>query len=140
VTVYGEDKLSGDYEIDPGGFVSLPLAGTVEAAGLSKAEFERVLAKKLRGEYLKDPKVTVDIVAFRPIYVVGEVEKPGEYPFRGGLNVLSATAMAGGISYRGHRSMILIQHAGESGMKEYPISTSVPIFPGDIIKVPERYF
>src|SRR5262249_35704729 len=82
VTVYGEDKLSGDYEIDPGGFVSLPLAGTVEAAGLSKAELESVLTKKFRSEYLKDPKVTVDIAAFRPIYVVGEVEKPGEYPFK----------------------------------------------------------
>lgn len=140
VTVFGEDKISGDYEIDPGGFVSLPLAGTLQAAGLTKVDFEQTLAKKLRSEYLRNPKVTVDIAAFRPIYVLGEVERPGEYPYRSGLNVVSAMAVAGGNTYRASRSYVLIQRAGEQNFAEYPLSTNVAIYPGDLMRVPERYF
>src|SRR5436305_1909342 len=92
VTVYGEDRLSGEYEVDPGGYVSLPLAGTIKAAGLSKPQLEQALAKKFRGEYLKNPKVTVDVSTFRPFYILGEVGKPGEYPFKSGLNVMSGIA------------------------------------------------
>ena len=83
ITVFGEDKLTGEYEVDPGGAVSLPLAGTVQAAGLTKAELEQLLARKFASEkYLRSPKVTVDISTFRPFYVLGEVEKPGEYPLQ----------------------------------------------------------
>ncbi len=140
VTVYGEDKLSGDYEIDPSGLVSLPLAGTVKAAGLTQPELEAELARKFRTEYLKNPKVTVSIASFRPFYILGEVEKPGEYPYKSGLNVLSATALAGGPTYRASRSTVLIQRVGESSMREYPMSSNVPILPGDLVRVPERYF
>ena len=141
ITVYGEDKLSGEYEIDPGGDVSLPLAGTVHAAGLTKAELEQVLVKKFyQSKYLKNPKVSVEIGSFRPFYVLGEVEKPGEYPYKGGLNVVSAIAVAGGNTYRASKTQVFIQHAGEQGFSEYPFSPSVPVYPGDLIKVPERYF
>jgi protein involved in polysaccharide export with SLBB domain len=140
ITVFGEDRLSGEYEIDPGGYVSLPLAGTVKAAGLSKQQFEAALTKKFRGEYLRDPKVTVEVSSFRPFYILGEVEKPGEYPYKGGLNVLSAVALAGGSTYRASRSDVMIQHAGESGFKQYPLSPTIPVLPGDLIRVPERYF
>ena len=141
VTVYGEDKLTGEYDIDPGGSVSLPLAGTVQAAGLTKAELEAVLAKKFSvANYLKNPKVTVDIANFRPFYVLGEVERPGEYPYKGGLNVLSAVAVAGGNTYRASRSHVLIQRVGELGFREYPLSPTIPVYPGDLIRVPERYF
>lgn len=140
VTVFGEDRLSGDYEIDPGGFVSLPLAGTVKAAGMSKAQLEKELAKKFRGEYLRNPKVTVDVTSFRPIYILGEVSKPGEYAFKGGLNIMSALALAGGPTYRASRSYVLIQHSGEAAFKEYPLSPAIPVTPGDLIRMPERYF
>jgi polysaccharide export outer membrane protein len=140
VTVFGEDRLSGEYEIDPAGNVSLPLAGTIKAAGLSQREFELALTKKFQGEYLRDPKVTVEVSNFRPFYILGEVAKPGEYPFKGGLNVLSAIALAGGSSYRASRSSVMIQHAGESGFREYPLSPTIPILPGDLVRVPERYF
>src|SRR6266567_7809940 len=82
VNVYGEDKLSGDYEIDPSGQISLPLAGTIEAVGLTQAELEQALAKKFRSEYLKNPKVTVTIATLQPYYIVGEVAHPGEFPYR----------------------------------------------------------
>jgi polysaccharide export outer membrane protein len=140
VTVFGEDRLTGEYQIDPGGFVSLPLAGTVKAAGLSKPQLEQSLTKKFQGEYLRDPKVTVEVSGFRPFYILGEVGKPGEYPYASGLDVLSAIALAGGSTYRADRSSILIKHSGETGFKQYPLSPSIPVLPGDLIRLPERYF
>ena len=140
VIVFGEDRLSGEYEIDPAGFVSLPLAGTIKAAGLSKQQLERDLSKKFSGEYLRNPRVTVDITSFRPFYIMGEVVKAGEYPFKSGLNVLSAIAIAGGTTYRANRSTVLIQHIGENGFREYPLLPAIPVSPGDLIRVPERYF
>ena len=140
VTVFGEDKLSGEYQIDPSGQISLPLAGTIGAQGLTQAELEQALAKKFRSEYLKNPKVTVTIATLQPYYVMGEVEKPGEYAYRSGLNVLTAMAVAGGPTYRASRSTVQIQRRGETSMRDYPISTSVPVLPGDVIRVPERYF
>jgi protein involved in polysaccharide export with SLBB domain len=141
ITVFGEDKLSGEYEVDPGGSVSLPLAGTVQAAGLTKPELEQLLAKKFASEkYLRNPKVTVDISTFRPFYVLGEVEKPGEYPYKSGLNIVSAIAVAGGNTYRSSQSRVLIQRAGEQDFREYPMSPTILVYPGDLIRVPERYF
>jgi len=140
VTVYGEDKLGGDYQIDQSGQISLPLAGTVAAVGLTQAELEQALAKKFRSEYLKSPKVTVTIATLQPFYMMGEVQKPGEYPYRSGLNVLTAVAIAGGPTYHASRTTVEIQRRGETSMREYPISVSVPVLPGDVIRVPERYF
>jgi protein involved in polysaccharide export with SLBB domain len=140
ITVYGEPTLSGDYDIDPNGVVSLPLAGTVQAVGLTQPELEQALAKKFKSEYLRNPKVTVTILQFRPIYIVGEISKPGEFPFKPGLNILTAMALAGGGTYRANRNYVLIQHIGETDMKEYPQSAETMILPGDLIRVPERYF
>ena len=140
LSVYGEDRLSGEYQIDQSGQISLPLAGTVEAKGLTQSELEQALAKKFRSEYLKNPKVTVTIATLQPYYMMGEVAKPGEFPYRSGLNVLTALAIAGGPTYRASRSSVQIQRLGETSMRDYPISVTVPILPGDVIKVPERYF
>lgn len=140
ITVYGEDKLSGDYQLDQSGQISLPLAGTITAQGLTQNELEQALTKKFRSEYLKDPKVTVTIATLQPYYIMGEVEKPGQYPYQSGLNVLTALAIAGGPTYRANRNSVEIQRHGETAMHDYPISTTVPILPGDVIRVPERYF
>jgi protein involved in polysaccharide export with SLBB domain len=140
IYVYGEDKLSGDYQLDQSGQISLPLAGTFEAQGLTQTELEQALSKKFRSEYLKNPKVTVTIATLAPYYMIGEVSHAGEFPYRSGLNVLTALAIAGGPTYRASRSTVQIQRRGETSMREYPISASVPILPGDVIKVPERYF
>jgi polysaccharide export outer membrane protein len=139
VTVFNEPSLTGDYQIDPSGFVSLPLAGTLKAAGLSQQELEEALEAKFSTGYLKDPKITVGVSEFRPFYIVGEVDKPGAYPYTGGLNVLSAIAIAGGTTYRADTSKVEIQHPGEGEMHEYDMSQPIPILPGDIIKVPRRY-
>jgi protein involved in polysaccharide export with SLBB domain len=140
VTVYGEDKISGEYQIDSGGFVSIPLAGTIQSAGLTKVELEQALVQKLKSEYLRNPKVTVEVISYRPFYVLGEVQKPGEYQFRSGLNVLSAIAIAGGATYRANSSTVMIQRFGSTELKEYPQSPTVLVLPGDVVRVPERFF
>jgi protein involved in polysaccharide export with SLBB domain len=140
VTVFGEDRLSGEYQIDNAGMLSLPLAGTIQGAGHTKPELEQMLTTQLKNQYLRNPKVTVDVVSFRPFYVLGEVQKPGEYPFRSGLNVLSAIAIAGGATYRAHTSKVMIQRSGSVEMTEHPQSPTVLVMPGDVVRVPERFF
>ena len=141
VIVFDEDRISGEYEVDSSGAISLPLAGTVRAAGLTKVELETALTRKLRDQQLlRNPMVTVDISTLRPFYVLGEVEKPGEYPYHLGLNVMSAVAMAGGNTFRASKSHVQIQRAGEQSFSEAPFSPDVPIYPGDLINIPERYF
>jgi protein involved in polysaccharide export with SLBB domain len=133
----GEPSLSRDFQI---GFVSLPLAGTVKAVGLTQEELERALVQKYASQYLKNPKVTVSVAEYRPFYIIGEVEHPSSFPYTSGLNALSALAIAGGPTYRASKSTLLIQHPGEPALKEYAMDAAVPILPGDIIKVPQRYF
>jgi protein involved in polysaccharide export with SLBB domain len=140
VTVFGEDRLSGEYQIDNGGSLSLPLTGTIQAAALTKTELEQAITTQLKSQYLRNPKVTVDVVSYRPFYVLGEVQKPGEYQFRSGLNVLSAIAIAGGSTYRAAPSKVLIQRSGTTEEKEYPQSSTVLVMPGDVVRVPERFF
>jgi len=140
VTVFGEDKLSGDFDLDLNGNASLPLAGTVNLAGQTKQQAEATIARKLRSEYLRSPKVTVDVTSFRPFYVIGQVERPGEFPYRNRLNIISAMAVAGGPTFRASKSKVYIQRGGVGAFEEVELSPSIPVFPGDIIRVPERYF
>jgi protein involved in polysaccharide export with SLBB domain len=141
VTVYGEEALTGDYDISPSGYVTMPLIGAIRASGRTQSEFGRDIATRYRsGGFLQDPNVTVAVVQFQSIYVLGEATNPGEYPFRSGLNVHMAVAMAGGFTYRASRTTVLIRHIGEQVWKEYPLTEPVPIAPGDLIRVPERYF
>jgi protein involved in polysaccharide export with SLBB domain len=139
LTVYGEPNLSGFYDISPSGTLSLPLAGTMRAAGRTRAEIEREITRRY-SEKLQEPQVTVEVVEFRPFYIMGEVTNPGQFPYRSGLNVLTATSTAGGLTYRASRTTVLIQHAGEEVWREYPLTAAVLISPGDLIRVPERYF
>ena len=138
VTVYGEKDLTGDYQVNTGGYVALPLAGSVKAAGLTPPELEIALEKQFTK--LRDPRVTVEVMSFRPFYVLGEVQKPGEYPYRAGLNVLSAMAIAGGATYRASTSEVYIQRAGTNDLQKFPQSPTVAVMPGDLVRVPETIF
>ena len=140
VSVYGEDNLNGLYDVDSAGNVSIPLAGTIRAAGLSKRDLQQTIMRRYKSDYLQDPKVTVDIVASRPFYVMGEAERPGEFPYRPGLNVMGAIATAGGMTYRASRNHVFIQHVGNEYWTQYPLEPSIAVAPGDVIRLPERYF
>jgi protein involved in polysaccharide export with SLBB domain len=134
VTVYGERDLTGDYQVNTGGYVALPLAGSVKAIGLTPPELETALEKQFTS--LRNPKVTVEVISFRPFYVLGEVQKPGEYPYRAGLNVLSAIAIAGGATYRASTSEVYIQRAGTTNLQKFQQSPTVTVMPGDLVRVP----
>lgn len=140
ITVFGEDSITGPYEITAAGLVQMPLAGPITAAGLTARELERQVASALRRKYMRDPNVTVAVLTVSPFYVLGEVEKPGEYPYRNGLNVWRAMAIAGGQTYRASTASVFIQHAGESRSAEVDLADDVTIKPGDLIRVPERWF
>jgi len=139
LSVYGEETLSGVYDVSPAGTMSLPLVGTIDVVGRTRAELERQIARRI-SSYVKDPKVTVTVNEFRPIYMMGEVLRPGEYAYRSGLNALTAVSTAGGLTYRANKSTVLVQHTGEEVWHEYPLTAAVLIAPGDLIRVTERYF
>lgn len=140
LTVYGEADLSGDYEVGSTGLVSIPLIGDIVAAGQPLRQFEQNVRAKLAQGYLRDPRVNAQVVNYRPFFILGEVAKPGSYPYVNGMTVLNAVALAGGYTYRADKSGVTITRAGanESGEKKVPETFTV--IPGDIIRVPERFF
>lgn len=141
IIVFGEDALSGIYEISPAGTITMPLVGSVLVAGRTTTEVERTLTGLYAaGKYLQEPKISVSVVSYQPFYIFGEVLTPGRYPYTSGLNVLTAVATAGGFTYRASRTSVLIRHPGENVWQEYSLAAPVPIEPGDLIRVPERYF
>ena len=140
VTVYGEDRLTGDYEVGETGDVSMPLIGRLAALGQTQEQFQANLTTALRKAYLKDPHVTVATLSLRPFYILGEVEKPGEYSYRSGLDIWRAMALAGGQTYRASGSTVAIQRAGENEFHDYQLASDVAVGPGDVVRVPERWF
>ena len=140
VTVYGEPTFSGDFAVSDSGEVAMPLVGAVKAGGLTVAQFRELAAKTLADGYLNNPKLAVEIINYRPFYILGEVNKPGEYPFAVGLTVLKAVATANGFTYRGNKSVVLIKHEGEKLERELHLDPSVLVQPGDVIRIKERHF
>jgi polysaccharide export outer membrane protein len=140
IKVYGEADISGEYEIDNNGVVSIPLAGRLKAAGLTTRQFEKAVAAALSRGIVRDPRVSAEIATYRPFYILGEVKKAGEYPYKSGLTVLDAIASAGGYTYRANESKVVIRRAGSNVEETVSLNTPVPVYPGDNIRIPERYF
>ncbi len=140
VKVYGEPDIAGDYEVDGSGHVSVPLAGRIRAAGMTTKQLERSITSALAKGIVRDPRVNVEIAAYRPYYILGEVKKSGEYPYRLGLTVMDAVASAGGFTYRANENKVYLRRAGVGVEEIYPLDAPVPVFPGDNIRIPERYF
>ncbi len=140
ITVYGEPALTGEYFVSSSGTVNVPLAGDVQAGGKTLSVFRDSVVKALEDGYLKDPKVSVEVLTFRPFYILGEVVKPGQYPYTTGLTVFNAVATAGGFTYRANTHKVLIKRANNGGEQEYPLTSQTTIAPGDTIRIPERFF
>lgn len=138
--VYGEQDISGEYELDTNGYISVPLAGRVKAAGLNTRQLERAVAAALSKGLLRDPRVSAEIATYRPFFILGEVKRAGEYPYKAGLTVLDAVASAGGYTYRANEGKVVIRRAGSNVEETVPLDAPVPVYPGDNIRVPERYF
>jgi protein involved in polysaccharide export with SLBB domain len=141
INVYGEEALSGVYDISPGGTITMPLIGPIVAAGLTKEQLESALTTAYAsGKFLQDPKISVFVATYRPFYIFGEVQTPGRYAYTTGLDVLTAVATAGGFTYRADKSTVLIRHPGENLWREYSLAAPLPVVPGDLIRITERYF
>lgn len=140
IKVYGEADITGEYELDVNGIVSVPLAGRVKAKGLTTRQLEKAIATALSRGIVRDPRVSAEIATYRPFYILGEVKKAGEYPYKSGLTVLDAVASAGGYTYRANESKVVIRRAGSNVEETIPLSAPVPVYPGDNIRIPERYF
>ena len=140
VTVFGEDALTGEYLVGGSGKISLPLVGEVQAGGLTISQFQNEVITALKEGYLKDPKVSAEVLNYRPFYILGEVQKPGEYPYSNGLTVLNAVATANGFTYRANTKKVFIKRGGENAEHEYPLTSITQVAPGDTIRIAERFF
>lgn len=139
VVVFRHEDLSGEFEVDGSGSFAMPLIGEVDAAGLSTRQLEQRIAERLRDGYLVDPQISIEVLNYRPFFILGEVNRPGQYPYASGMSVINAVALAGGFTFRARENAIAVQRGG-SGAPQVVVTPDTPILPGDIIRVPERFF
>jgi protein involved in polysaccharide export with SLBB domain len=141
IIVFGEESLTGEYLVPGGtGKISFPLVGDVSAGGLTVGQFETELEHALADGFLKQPRVSVEVLEYRPFFILGEVMKPGEYPYINGLTVLNAVATANGFTYRADTRKVYIRRANSGQEQQYKLTTSTPVEPGDTIRIGERFF
>ena len=140
VTTFGEQALTGEFQVGGSGKVSLPLIGEVDAAGLTAREFQARVETALKNGYLRDPHVSVEVLNYRPFYILGEVKTPGTYPYTNGLTVKNAVATAGGFTYRANEHKVYIKRANAQKEQSYPLTDTTPVAPGDTIRIDERLF
>jgi polysaccharide export outer membrane protein len=140
INIFGEPDLSGEFDVNQNGNVTYPLLGQVEARGRTVAELRDAVARQLNARYLVDPKVSVEVLNYRPFFILGEVNNPGSYPFQAGMNVREAVALAGGYTRRAVTSeMILIRPTEDSEVK-LEVQPRARVLPGDTIEVQRRFF
>jgi polysaccharide export outer membrane protein len=140
VVVYGQEGLTNTYAIDAGGAITMPLIGSVSARGRTASGLAAEIAAKLRSGYIRDPSVAVEIEAYRPFFILGEVAAPGQYPYVPNMSVETAVAIAGGFSPRAKRDRVTLTHVGEQGATRVVVPLGTSVNPGDTVLVGERWF
>ncbi len=141
VTVFGEEALSGEFLVANNGSVSLPLIGQVRAGGATLTNFETVIQEQLTASgMVRLPKVSADMVEYRPYYILGEVNKPGQYTYSIGLTVTKAVATAGGFTYRADNKIVYVTREGAQNETPIPVTAATWIGPGDTLRIGERMF
>lgn len=140
VTVYGEQSVNGEYTIGPSGDIAFPLIGNVPAKGQTVSQLQDAITQKLAAGYILDPRVSIDVLSYRPYFILGEISRPGQYPYLPKLTVDQAIASAGGYTYRASKSKVFIRRDGRETEVKLSKSTPVWILPGDTIRIGERYF
>ncbi len=142
VQVFGEEALSREYIVTSAGDISFPLLGDLVAAGQTPSELQKKISEGLAKGYLNDPRVNVEVLNYRPFYILGEVTRAGEFPYATDMSVLQAVALAGGYTYRADQRRVFIRRSGSDQEFTYDLSSgrTVYIQPGDTIRIGERYF
>src|SRR4051812_29222366 len=140
LTVYGETDLSGEFTIDGSGYARLPLIGQVRAAGYTAQQLEQAVGNTLAQGYLKSPRVSLEVSTYRPFYVIGAVNRPGQYPYVEHMNAMNAIALAGGFMPSAVESVVFIRREGSNQEEQVPVDRTTTIYPGDVIKVHNTVF
>jgi polysaccharide export outer membrane protein len=140
VVVYGQEGLTNTYAIDAAGSITMPLIGSVHARGRTTAGLAADITAKLRNGYIREPSVAVEIESYRPFFILGEVQAPGQYPYVPNMTVESAIAIAGGFSPRAKRDVVTLTHTDGSGVMRYEVPLGTSLKPGDTVQVGERWF
>jgi polysaccharide export outer membrane protein len=140
VSVFGQEGVSNSYYVDAAGNVNVALIGPVPARGVPAPALAQVIASRLRDGFVRDPRVSVEVETYRPFYILGEVNAPGQYPYQPGMSIETAVAIAGGYSPRADKRGAMLTRS----INGYPAKTKVPlqaqVRPGDTINVAERWF
>jgi polysaccharide export outer membrane protein len=140
IIVFNEPTLSGEFSVGDNGMLSLPLIGGVQASGRTPTEVSADIEAKLADGYLRSPHVSLDVLTYRPFYILGEVTKPGEYPYASGLTIMGAVATASGFTYRANKHRVFVKRGGDHNEKELEMTPSMLVYPGDTIRIAERHF
>ena len=141
VITFGQDSLTGQFRVNDRGEIAIPLLGSVPADGLTTVELEHAIEKRLADKkILIDPSVSVEILSYRPIFILGEVTKPGQYPYQPGMTVLTAVAVAGGFTYRAQTDEASILRKIDGHTVEGRVPRGADVLPGDVITIFERIF
>jgi protein involved in polysaccharide export with SLBB domain len=141
VVVLADPEFNSDYEVDATGNISARMIGRLSVLGMTTAELETALTQRYRdGGYLRNPRLSVELVSARPFFIMGEVVKPGSYSYVAGLTVAQAIAIAGGYTRRASTSRLKIKRFGSPANTEESVTEDSTINPGDIVRVPERFF
>lgn len=140
VTVFNEPTLSGEFSVSADGDLALPLIGNVKALGKTTKEVTTFLQTALANGYLRDPKISIEVVTYRPFFILGEVRAPGQYAYASGMTVINAIATAEGFTPRAKKKTVLIRRFGEAAEQEFLLTPDLRVWPGDTIRLTERYF
>jgi polysaccharide export outer membrane protein len=140
VVVYGQEGLTNTYAIDAGGTITMPLIGQVPARRRTPAALAAEIAARLRRGYIREPSVAVEIEAYRPFFILGEVTQPGQYPYVANMTVEAAVAIAGGFSPRANKSKVELTRNGQGQQIHGQVPLNYSLRPGDTVVVKERWF
>ena len=140
VDVFGEDNLSGPFTVSSVGTLDFPLIGSVSVEGKTVGEVAELVRSRLQGGFLRQPRVTAEVMTYRPFYILGEVTKPGEYPYEAGMTIEKAIATAGGYTFRANQRRALLRHSADNVAHRIDVDSSTWVEPGDTIRIPERLF
>ncbi len=140
VSVFEQPGLTGTYTVDQAGYVAYPLIGSVPARGRTLSELEATIAEKLRGGYLRDPDVTIEVDRYRSVFIMGEVGQAGQYSYVPGMTVQNAIAVAGGFSPRANQSTVDVTRKVNGRIVTGRVPITDPVMAGDTLYIRERLF
>lgn len=140
VVVFGQEGLTNTYTVGASGTITMPLIANVNARGLTPAELSGSISAKLRNGFIREPSVAVEVEAYRPFFILGEVAAPGQYPYVPNMTVESAVAIAGGYSPRALRNSVRMTRSNVAGSVSAVVPPTTLVSPGDTIVVGERWF